>query len=153
MADLETRMREVNALYGGEMSAHHYFRGFAYCDSGMIPWLLIWELLSIFGKSLRTLLEDVRVTCAQLMLLPIERASLPMPLNTSPTPFITPRAVPQALSVRAHASTKKIRFIISAPCFASCLENFAQFAKYLWGPIQKYLSTCFVCAPMLGCYG
>jgi phosphomannomutase len=53
-------MREVNALYGGEMSAHHYFRDFAYCDSGMIPWLLIWELLSTSGKSLRTLLENAR---------------------------------------------------------------------------------------------
>ena len=93
------------------------------------------------------------MTCAQFILLPIERASSPMPLNTSPTPFMTPRAVPQALSVRAHASTKKIRFMISAPCFVPCLENFAQFAKYLWVPIQKSLSTCFVCAPMMGRYG
>ena len=59
-AYIKQRMREVNALYGGEMSAHHYFRDFAYCDSGMIPWLLIWELLSTSGKSLRTLLEDAR---------------------------------------------------------------------------------------------
>ena len=43
---------EQHALYGGEMSAHHYFRDFAYCDSGMIPWLLIWELISTSGKSL-----------------------------------------------------------------------------------------------------
>ena len=53
-------MREVNALYGGEMSAHDYFRDFAYCDSGMIPWLLIWELLSTSQKSLLALLEDAR---------------------------------------------------------------------------------------------
>ena len=39
-------MREHNAVYGGEMSAHHYFRDFAYCDSGMIPWLLTVALLS-----------------------------------------------------------------------------------------------------------
>lgn len=39
-------MRDYGAIYGGEMSAHHYFRDFAYCDSGMIPWLLIWELIS-----------------------------------------------------------------------------------------------------------
>ena len=38
-------MRDNNAIYGGEMSAHHYFREFAYCDSGMIPWLLIIELM------------------------------------------------------------------------------------------------------------
>ena len=37
-------MREEDAIYGGEMSAHHSFRDFAYCDSGMIPWLLVTEL-------------------------------------------------------------------------------------------------------------
>ena len=59
-AFIKQRMREVNAIYGGEISAHHYFRDFAYCDSGMIPWLLIWELLSTSQKSLRALLEDAR---------------------------------------------------------------------------------------------
>ncbi|WP_376708396.1 phosphomannomutase CpsG [Shewanella surugensis] len=44
---IKQRMRQEEATYGGEMSAHHYFRDFAYCDSGMIPWLLISELLSI----------------------------------------------------------------------------------------------------------
>ena len=44
-------MRENNAVYGGEMSAHHYFRDFNYCDSGMIPWLLVIELLSKSGKT------------------------------------------------------------------------------------------------------
>ncbi len=51
-AFIKERMRLENALYGGEMSAHHYFRDFAYCDSGMIPWLLIAELMSLTGKSL-----------------------------------------------------------------------------------------------------
>lgn len=45
-AFIKERMREVDAVYGGEMSAHHYFRDFAYCDSGMIPWLLIAGLMS-----------------------------------------------------------------------------------------------------------
>ena len=45
-------MRQHDALYGGEMSAHHYFRDFAYCDSGMIPWLLVAELVSASGKPL-----------------------------------------------------------------------------------------------------
>lgn len=45
-AFIKERMRLENAVYGGEMSAHHYFRDFAYCDSGMIPWLLVTELLS-----------------------------------------------------------------------------------------------------------
>lgn len=57
-AFIKERMRAENALYGGEMSAHHYFREFAYCDSGMIPWLLIAELLSATGKSLASLVEE-----------------------------------------------------------------------------------------------
>lgn len=48
-------MRESGAVYGGEMSAHHYFRDFCYCDSGMIPWLLTIELLSVTGKTLSQL--------------------------------------------------------------------------------------------------
>jgi len=51
-AFLKERMRKEDAIYGGEMSAHHYFRDFAYCDSGMIPWLLVAELLSKTGTSL-----------------------------------------------------------------------------------------------------
>jgi phosphomannomutase len=45
-------MRECDAAYGGEMSAHHYFREFSYCDSGMIPWLLVLERVCESGKSL-----------------------------------------------------------------------------------------------------
>jgi phosphomannomutase len=55
-------MRESGAIYGGEMSAHHYFRDFAYCDSGMIPWLLVWELISISGKSLGRLVNECRAS-------------------------------------------------------------------------------------------
>ena len=51
-------MREQNAVYGGEMSAHHYFREFAYADSGMIPWLLIAALVSETGLSLAQLVEE-----------------------------------------------------------------------------------------------
>ena len=51
-------MREVDAVYGGEMSAHHYFRDFAYCDSGMIPWLLVIELMSRTGKPISELVAE-----------------------------------------------------------------------------------------------
>jgi phosphomannomutase len=44
-AFIKERMRKEDALYGGEMSGHHYFRDFAYCDSGMIPWLLVLEMM------------------------------------------------------------------------------------------------------------
>ena len=56
---IKDQMREHNAAYGGEMSAHHYFRDFAYCDSGMIPWLLVVSLLSETSQSLSSLVEDM----------------------------------------------------------------------------------------------
>lgn len=54
-AFIKERMRAEDAVYGGEMSAHHYFRDFAYCDSGMIPWMLVLEIMSQKGKSLSEL--------------------------------------------------------------------------------------------------
>ncbi|BEB50432.1 phosphomannomutase [Escherichia coli] len=51
-AFIKERMRKEDAIYGGEMSAHHYFRDFAYCDSGMIPWLLVAEMLCVKNQSL-----------------------------------------------------------------------------------------------------
>ncbi len=57
-AFIKERMRIEDAIYGGEMSAHHYFRDFAYCDNGTIPWLLLTELMSITGKSLSELIGD-----------------------------------------------------------------------------------------------
>ena len=57
-AFIKERMRAEDAVYGGEMSAHHYFRDFAYCDSGMIPWLLVAALVSSSGHTLGELVED-----------------------------------------------------------------------------------------------
>jgi phosphomannomutase len=57
-AFIKERMRQEDAVYGGEMSAHHYFRDFAYCDSGMIPWLLVAELICKSGKTLSQLVEE-----------------------------------------------------------------------------------------------
>lgn len=51
-------MRDEDAAYGGEVSGHYYFRRFSYCDSGMIPWLLITALISRTGKSLSELVAD-----------------------------------------------------------------------------------------------
>ena len=53
-------MRASDAIYGGEMSAHHYFRDFMFCDSGMIPWLLMLERLSQSGQTLSSLVADMR---------------------------------------------------------------------------------------------
>lgn len=57
-AFIKERMRSEDAVYGGEMSAHHYFRRFGYCDSGMIPWLLVAQHLSLTGKSLHEAIGD-----------------------------------------------------------------------------------------------
>jgi len=57
-AFIKERMRAEDAVYGGEMSAHHYFRDFAYCDSGMIPWLLVLELISRGGRPLSALVDE-----------------------------------------------------------------------------------------------
>ena len=59
-AFVKAAMRTRNAIYGGEMSAHHYFRDFAYCDSGIIPWLLVWEHLSTSNISLSDLISEQR---------------------------------------------------------------------------------------------
>jgi phosphomannomutase len=57
-AFIKERMRLEDAVYGGEMSAHHYFRDFAYCDSGMIPWLLVTGLMCARGTALSQLVQE-----------------------------------------------------------------------------------------------
>ena len=57
-AFIKERMREVDGVYGGEMSAHHYFRRFAYCDSGMIPWLIVAQILCESGLKLSQLVGE-----------------------------------------------------------------------------------------------
>jgi phosphomannomutase len=57
-AFIKARMREVDAVYGGEMSAHHYFRKFSYCDSGMIPWLLVLAVMSERRQPLSALVGE-----------------------------------------------------------------------------------------------
>jgi phosphomannomutase len=56
-AFIKEKMRRENAIYGGEMSAHHYFRDFAYCDSGMISWLMITEIISRTGQKLSEMVD------------------------------------------------------------------------------------------------
>jgi len=66
---IKEKMREVDGVYGGEMSAHHYFREFSYADSGMIPWLLVAELVSTTGKSLSELVGERQAkfpTCGEI---------------------------------------------------------------------------------------
>jgi phosphomannomutase len=57
-AFIKEKMRDIDAIYGGEMSAHHYFRDFGYCDSGMLPWLLVSQLLCETGTTLGRMIND-----------------------------------------------------------------------------------------------
>ena len=57
-AFIKERMRKEDAVYGGEMSAHHYFRDFSYCDSGMIPWILVAELLCVKNTQLSEVVKE-----------------------------------------------------------------------------------------------
>ncbi|NRD72378.1 phosphomannomutase CpsG [Shewanella sp. VB17] len=57
-AFIKERMRQEDAVYGGEMSAHHYFRDFNYCDSGMIPWLLVAELVCTKQQALSQMVKN-----------------------------------------------------------------------------------------------
>lgn len=57
-AFIKERMRKEDAVYGGEMSAHHYFREFSYCDSGMIPWLLVAALVCLKNMTLGQLVKE-----------------------------------------------------------------------------------------------
>ena len=60
-AFMKERMRSEDAIYGGEMSAHHYFKDFFYCDSGMIPWLLVIQMMAKQGKSLSELVDQYMI--------------------------------------------------------------------------------------------
>ena len=58
-AFFKERMRLENAVYGGEMSAHHYFRDFYFCDSGMIPWLLVMQLMCLGRRPLSEMVDEM----------------------------------------------------------------------------------------------
>ncbi len=93
-AFIKERMREVDGVYGGEMSAHHYFRRFAYCDSGMIPWLLIAQLLSESGRPFSQLVGD------RIALFPISgELNYRVPDARAALAAFEARYAPQALAV------------------------------------------------------
>ncbi len=60
-AFIKMKMRETNAVYGGEISAHHYFRDFSFCDSGMLPWIIFIELLSLSNKTFSAMVEKFEI--------------------------------------------------------------------------------------------
>ena len=96
-AFMKETMRAEDAAYGGEMSAHHYFRDFAYCDSGMVPWLLISKLISETGQPLAQLVDERmqafpasgeinrRVDDAEAVIADISKRFLPEAVSTDHT--------------------------------------------------------------------
>ena len=91
-AFIKERMRAENALYGGEMSGHHYFRDFAFCDSGMIPWLLVLERMCRAGQPLSALVRE------RMARYPVQRRNQPQIAR----PRCGPPARRSALSGRSH---------------------------------------------------
>ncbi len=91
---IKQRMREVDGVYGGEMSAHHYFRRFAYCDSGMIPWLIMAQILSESGLGLAKLVSE------RIRLFPVSgELNYRVPDAKVTIAALEARYAPQALSV------------------------------------------------------
>lgn len=92
-AFIKERMRQEDAVYGGEMSAHHYFRDFAYCDSGMIPWLLVAAVVSSTGKPLSALVNERmdQFPCSGEINRPVSDAASVM--KKVEEQFVTPEAV------------------------------------------------------------
>jgi phosphomannomutase len=92
-AFIKQRMREVDAVYGGEMSAHHYFRRFAYCDSGMIPWLLVAQIICESGKPMSRLVGE------RIALFPVSgELNYRVPDAAAAMAAVESRYAPQALS-------------------------------------------------------
>jgi phosphomannomutase len=93
-AFIKQRMREVDGVYGGEMSAHHYFRRFAYCDSGMVPWLLVAQILCDSGQSLSRLVGE------RIRRFPVSgELNYRVPDSAATIAAIEARYAPQALKV------------------------------------------------------
>ena len=97
-AFIKDRMRVENALYGGEMSGHHYFRDFAYCDSGMIPWLLVLESMCRTGQPLSALVRE------RMARYPVQRRDQPQVGSTPMRPSsASKRAIrPKPSRLRPH---------------------------------------------------
>lgn len=123
-AFIKERMRLENAIYGGEMSAHHYFRDFGYCDSGMIPWLLVAALMSVKQASLSSLVNErvaaypcsgeinYRVDDAKAILQRIEAQYAPQALNIDRTDGLGIEMADWRLNVRTSNTEPLLRLNI-----------------------------------------
>jgi len=134
-AFIKDKMREVDGVYGGEMSAHHYFRRFAYCDSGMIPWLLVSQILSASGQPLSKLVGErigrfpvsgelnYRVPDAKATLLAFDARYAPQALKVDKTDGISYDFADWRFNLRTSNTEPLIRLNVEARGSAHLMQD------------------------------
>lgn len=134
-AFIKAKMRDVDAAYGGEMSAHHYFRPFAYCDSGMIPWLVMAEILAETGKPLSALVEErvrlypvsgeinYRIADVPAAIRAVEAKYGPLALTTDRTDGLSLEFAAWRLNVRGSNTEPLIRVNVESRADKALMED------------------------------
>ena len=134
-AFIKQRMREVDGVYGGEMSAHHYFRRFAYCDSGMIPWLLVTQILSEAGQPLSEVVGEriglfpvsgelnYRIPDAKATIAAVESQYAAQALNVDRTDGISYEFSDWRFNLRTSNTEPLIRLNVEARGSGSLMRN------------------------------
>ena len=125
-AFIKQAMRETGAVYGGEMSAHHYFRDFVACDSGMIPWLLVVELMGRRGRTLAQMIDarraafpssgeiNFRVADVPAAIARVEAAFAPDALSRDDTDGLSLAFADWRLNLRASNTEPLLRLNVEA---------------------------------------
>jgi len=128
-------MREVDGVYGGEMSAHHYFRRFAYCDSGMIPWLVMAQILSETGQPLSALVAErvraypvsgelnYRVPDAKAAIVAVEARYLPGALSVDRTDGVSFEFPDWRFNLRSSNTEPLLRLNVEARGSAALMAD------------------------------
>lgn len=136
-------MRSENAIYGGEMSEHHYFRDFAYCDSGMIPWLLVVDLMSSKKQTLSQLVNaymakypcsgeiNYRVNDVSAVLQRIEATFLKQAISTDHTDGLSMEFLDWRFNVRASNTEPLLRLNIEARADHSLVTDRVAYLEFL----------------------
>ncbi|MEI6457424.1 MAG: phosphomannomutase [Pseudomonadota bacterium] len=134
-AFIKATMREVDAAYGGEMSAHHYFREFAYCDSGMIPWLVLAQVISESGKSLAQLVGErmrafpasgeinLRVPDSKAAIAAIEARYLPLAKRSDYTDGVSIEFADWRLNLRSSNTEPLLRLNVESRADAALMQS------------------------------
>ncbi len=134
-AFIKATMREVDGAYGGEMSAHHYFRDFAYCDSGMIPWLVLAQVLCDTGKSLKQLVAErmaafpasgeinMRVPDGKAAIAAVEARYQPVALNRDLTDGLSLEFPDWRLNLRSSNTEPLIRLNVESRGDATLMQQ------------------------------